>query len=306
MAAMDDMDFTREPTAQASPAPAAPSAPFKAASSRYYDAAVAARMFQAAGKAESVAAGKVIFAEDEKASSGGLFSRRSASRMYFLAEGEVTLTIGERLLDTVKPQEVFGEMAVITGRPRSATATASSDCALYSVSEEELRSAFAGTPEFALMLMSVLFDRLRFVGARLLTRKTAITRREDIQVFEPALLQQLEDVLVRPVLTRYQQGDSIMREGQAGMVMYVVREGRVAITLGGNVVESVGPGGSFGEMALVDQSPRTASASAEQFCELLAVDRASLLEAVRQQPAFAIAMLRSIAARLRHMNSQLG
>jgi CRP/FNR family transcriptional regulator, cyclic AMP receptor protein len=303
MAAMEDMDFTGNPPPTP---PAAASAPFKAANSRYYNATVAARLFQSAGKAEHFAAGQVIFAESQKASTGGLFSLRSASRMYFLAEGEVALTIAGKPLDAVKPREVFGEMAVITGRPRSATATARSDCTLYSVSEEELRSAFAGAPEFALMLMSVMFDRLRFVGARLVSRGAAISRREDIEVFAPALLQQLEDVLVRPMLTQYQQGAPIMREGQAGMVMYVVKEGRVAITLGGNVVESVGPGGIFGEIALVDQSPRTASATAEQWSELLAVDRASLLECVRQQPAFAMAMLRAIAERLRHMNAQLG
>ena len=42
----------------------------------------------------------------------------------------------------------------------------------------ELRAALPGAPEFALMLMSVMFDRLRFVGARLLTRKATISRRD--------------------------------------------------------------------------------------------------------------------------------
>ena len=128
MTSMEDMDFTQEPVnaPPSAPPPAAASAPFKAANSRYYNAAVAARLFQSAGKAERFTAGQVIFAEDQKASSGGMFSMRSASRMYFLAEGEVALTIAGKPLDTVKPQEVFGEMAVITGRPRSATATARS------------------------------------------------------------------------------------------------------------------------------------------------------------------------------------
>jgi CRP-like cAMP-binding protein len=306
MPAMEDMDFTGKPSAAPRPAPTAASAPFKAASSRYYNASVAARLFESTGKPERFAAGQVIFAEDQKASSGGLFSRRSSSRVYFLAEGEVALSIGGKPLDTVRPQEVFGEMAVITGRPRSATATAKGDCALHSLGEDEMRAAFAATPEFALMLMSVMFDRLRFVGARLLMRKAALARREDIEVFDPALLEKLENALARPAISRYQQDDAIMREGQAGIVMYIVKEGRVTITFGGNAVESVGPGGCFGEMALVDQSPRTASATAEQWCELLAVDRASLLEAIRQHPAIAMAMLRAIAERLRHMNAQLG
>jgi CRP-like cAMP-binding protein len=67
----------------------------------------------------------------------------------------------------------------------------------------------------------------------------------------------------------------------------------------------VSPGGIFGEMALVDQSPRVASATADVYSELLAVDRPSLLEAVKAQPAFAMAMLRAVVERLRHMNAQL-
>jgi CRP/FNR family transcriptional regulator, cyclic AMP receptor protein len=56
---------------------------------------------------------------------------------------------------------------------------------------------------------------------------------------------------------------------------------------------------------VVDQSPRTASATSETECELLQVDRPSLLQAVKTDPAFAMALLRGVAERLRHMNAQL-
>jgi CRP-like cAMP-binding protein len=157
------------------------------------------------------------------------------------------------------------------------------------------------------MLMSVMFDRLRFIAARLAARNAAITARQhEGTVFDPALLAQLEGALGRPVITRFAQGANIMREGQAGACAYIVKTGRVAISIRESAVEVVNAGGTFGEMALVDQSPRTASATAETDCELLAIDRPSLLEALKQQPAFAMAMLRAIADRLRFMNSQLG
>jgi len=82
--------------------------------------------------------------------------------------------------------------------------------------------------------------------------------------------------------------------------------GRVAIHLKDKVLEVVNPGGTFGEMALVDNSPRVASATADQYSELLTVDRNSLLDAVKSQPAFAMAMLKAVVERLRHMNAQLG
>lgn len=300
---MHDFDFTKPQATEATA-----SAPFKPASSKFYNTEVAARLFRSAGKAEKFAAGQTLFAEEDKTSKGGLFGLKAASRMYFISEGEVGLTIRGKPLDTVKAGEVVGEMAVISERPRSATATAKTACSAFSLNGDELQAALAQTPEFALMLMSVMFDRLRFIAARLATRKgisaAAVVR--EAPVFDPVLLQQFEAALARASIMRYQTGASIMREGQAGIYMYVVKSGRVAIAIRDSVVEVVNPGSTFGEMALVDQSPRTASATAEVYTELLAVDRASTLGAVKAQPAFAMAMLRSVADRLRHMNAQLG
>ena len=297
-ASPDGFDFTKAPPPEAS-------APFKPANSQFYNPLVAARLFQASGKEDRFAAGQQIFAEADKAK-GGLFSRGS-SRMYYIAEGEVSLTIGGKPLDTVKKGEIVGEMAVISERPRSATATAKSEVVAYSLNAAELQAALAKTPEFALMLMSVMFDRLRFIAARLAARKIApgAAARES-PTFDPLLLQQFEKALARAATVRYQAGASIMKEGQAGIYMYVVKEGRVTIAIRDKVVEVVGPGGTFGEMALVDQSPRVASGTADVYSELLTVDRASLLEAVKSQPAFAMAMLKAVVERLRHMNAQLG
>src|SRR5690606_34662366 len=125
-------------------------------------------IFKADGKEERFSAGQSIFEEDEKASRGGLF--RQASRMYYLASGEVTLAIGGKTLDTVSPGEVFGEMAVISGRPRTASATASLDSVAWSMDAKELQGALAHSPDFALMLASVMYDRLRFIAARLASR----------------------------------------------------------------------------------------------------------------------------------------
>jgi CRP/FNR family transcriptional regulator, cyclic AMP receptor protein len=310
---MSDFDFTKPQAPQpASPdgfdftkpaAPAESSAPFKPANSQFYSPAVAKKLFSSSGKEEEFAAGQKIFEEDEKASKG-LFSK-GASRMYYIAEGEVTLSIGAKPLDTIKAGEIFGEMAVISERPRSATATAKTACRVFSMNASDLQSALAQTPEFALMLMSVMFDRIRFVIARLAARKVNIPPRQAV-VFDPVLLQQFEAALARPNVVRYQPAQWIMRVGQAGIYMYVVKEGQVAIGIRDKLVEIVNPGGTFGEMALVDQSPRVADAQAHIYTELLAVDRASLLAAVKSQPAFAMVMLKAVVERLRNMNALMG
>lgn len=310
----DDFDFTK-PSPQPRPhkpdgfdftkAPAEASAPFKPANSQYYNPLVASKLFQASGKEERFAAGTQIFAEADKAK-GGLFTKGS-NRMYYVADGEVALTIAGKPLDTVKKGEIVGEMALISERPRSATATAKTEVLAYSLNSAELQSALMKNPEFALMLMSVMFDRIRFVAARLAARKvSAMALAREQPTFDPALLQQFESALSRSAIVRYQGGQNIMKEGQSGMYMYVVKSGRVAIHLKDKVLEVVNPGGTFGEMALVDNSPRVASATADQYSELLTVDRNALLEAVKSQPAFAMAMLKAVVERLRHMNAQLG
>ena len=309
----DDFDFTKPqpPGPSASAAPAAASAPFKPAVSKFYDAAVATRLFRNAGKLEQFPAGATLFVENEKSGKQGLFGKRVVHRMYLVTRGEVALSANGKPLDTIRAGEIFGEMAVISdsaaGSTRSATATARSDCEAFSLDAAELQSALQSTPEFALMLMSVMFDRLRFVAARLAMRKVAPGARtgRDAATFSPELLAQLGDALQQATTVRFEAGKAIMREGEAGVSMYVVMQGKVGIFIRDNEVETVNAGGTFGEMALVDQSPRTASAISQTECVLLSVNRNALMALVKSQPAIGIAMLRSIADRLRHMNSLL-
>ena len=94
-----------------------------------------------------------------------------------------------------------------------------------------------------------------------------------------------------------------MKEGEGGVFMYVVLEGRIAISIKSKVVERIGPGGVFGEMALVDQSPRAASAVAETASSLLSINRSDVLSSVKTNPAFAVSLLRGLADRLRYMTS---
>ena len=293
----DDFDFTRPQEGKAS-------APFKAASSRFYNSGAAEMLFRQNGREERYANGQNIFVEDEKVTKGGLF--KAPSRMYFVAVGEVLLTMGPRPLDTVKKGEIFGEMAVISGRPRSASASARGDCTLFSMDADELQGAIGRNPEFALMLASVMYDRLRFIAQRLAQRKLepgSVAR--EATVFEPALVQQLVSALPPGAIVRYPRETIIFKEGQAGNFMYLVKSGRVAIAVGANVVEVIGPGGTFGEMAVVDQSPRTARAGALEESELVSIDRDALMGLIKKQPAFAMALLRGISDRLRHMNSLL-
>ena len=307
----DEFDFTKPhaPLSADGNAATAPPALLKPTASKYYDPEVASRLFQISGRKEQFATGETLFVENEKSGKQGLFGKRVVHRMYLVSEGEVVLTSGGKPLDTIKAGEIFGEMAVIgdsaAGSTRSATATVKAACTAFSLDTEELQRALSRTPEFALMLMSVMFDRLRFVAARLAMRKVLPGKdsAREAAVFDGAALASLEQKLERATTMRYESGKTIMKEGDTGTSMYIVLDGRVAIYINGKAVESIAAGGTFGEMALVDQSPRTASAVAETECALLAINREALIALVKNEPAVGLTMLRSVAARLRHMNA---
>jgi CRP/FNR family transcriptional regulator, cyclic AMP receptor protein len=298
-----------------------PVLPFKSAVSSYYNPAVAKVFFETSGKRETIAAGTTLFAENEKSNkksifskpiNAGLFDKPVFHRMYFLTDGAVELTAGGKLIDTMLAGDVFGEMAVLSEIPgltvasmRTATATAAVDSAGFSLDGVETEAGLNKTPEFALMLMSVMFERLRFLDARLSARNAAKAKsssRSD-PVFDAKTLAALEGRLERATVVRYFEERQIMLEGQPGTTMYVVLEGRVNITINNMIVEKLGPGGVFGEMALVDQSPRTASAVARTDCALLSINRSALITLVKSDPGIGMAMLRCVADRMRYMNS---
>lgn len=283
---MEDLDFSRPGGPLKPSAPAQPQAPV-------YVPAIARSFFESAGKEETVAAGTVFFAENEKASR--ILLKRD--KMYLLLEGEVALTAKGRPLGGVKVGHIFGEMAAISDSPRSATAVARSACRVISLDDRQFGAALQKKPEFALMMLGVLIQRLRGMLAKLSGVPSAVTK--ESRVFDKKLLASLQAGLGDQAIVRYDRGKVIMVAGQTGALMYVVVEGRVSISIRGAVVELIGPGGVFGEMALVDQSPRSANAVAETDCRLLAINRAVFLSLVKSDPTFGIALLGSMAERVR-------
>jgi CRP/FNR family cyclic AMP-dependent transcriptional regulator len=106
-------------------------------------------------------------------------------------------------------------------------------------------------------------------------------------------------------LQRYAAGDKIFVQDDEGSAMYVVRSGHVNILTYGTVLDSVGPNGMFGEMSLIDGSPRSATAVASEPTEVAPIDRAAFAHLVRQDPEFALRVMRLLAARIRQMNASL-
>jgi len=267
-----------------------------------YDPAVALDFFKAAGKPTAVKQTQLVFAENE---TNRLFQR---SKIYLVVDGEVSLVAGKKVLGTVKKGEIFGELAALTHAPRTATAVAKTDATLIALDEEEFEKGLEKTPAFALMMMSMLIGRLRETIAKLTAAGKLAQGAEppkESAAFDRRELNDLVRGLANDPPIYYQQGRQIMSEGSKAVLMYAVLQGRVAISIGGRVVERLGPCGAFGEAALVDQAPRMASAVAEIDSELQPITRQAFLTLVRVSPKFAHKVLASLAKRLRVLTEQL-
>jgi CRP/FNR family transcriptional regulator, cyclic AMP receptor protein len=101
---------------------------------------------------------------------------------------------------------------------------------------------------------------------------------------------------------RFAAGDVIFAKGDKGDTMYVVRNGEVAIERDGHVMETLSGGGIFGEMALIDGSPRSATVRAKTDCEVAPINEKTFLFLVHETPFFAVAVMRTLADRLRRMD----
>ena len=287
---MSDLDFSNTAPMKPAAQPAAPPPP------PVYNAAMAMEFFKSAGKPEGFAAGATLFAEDEK---GGLLKR---AKMYVLIVGEIEMIAQNQVIGTVKAGETFGEMAVIARAARTATAKAKTQCTVIGLDEKQYQSALQQKPEFALMLMSIINSRLRSTISRLRASGTLHAgEAKEAPVFDKKLLAGLVNLMGGQEPARYPAGKMIMQEGTSGAFMYVVLEGKVAITIKGGLVGRAAPGGVFGEMALVDQSARAATAVAETDCALLAINRTAFLQLVKTSPAFGSSLLAGLAERAKDM-----
>ena len=98
---------------------------------------------------------------------------------------------------------------------------------------------------------------------------------------------------------KFEPGQVIFSEGDKGDKMYVIRSGEVEVERDGKTVETLSGGGIFGEMALIDGSPRAATARAKTACEVAPITERTFLFLVHETPFFAIAVMRALADRLR-------
>lgn len=99
--------------------------------------------------------------------------------------------------------------------------------------------------------------------------------------------------------TTFAANTVIFEKGEQGTVMYFIRSGTVTVKDGDRVFDNLGEGDIFGEMALIDDEPRSGTAIAATDAELVVVNESTFERMVGMTPFFALNVMRVLVARLR-------
>jgi CRP-like cAMP-binding protein len=100
-------------------------------------------------------------------------------------------------------------------------------------------------------------------------------------------------------------GQPIVLQGQVGNGLYIIVSGRARVVRGETELAQLGPGDLFGELAVIDQQPRSASAYAVEHTTCLTIASWDLLALLERDPRVALNLLRELAARVRRRDEQL-
>ncbi len=108
-----------------------------------------------------------------------------------------------------------------------------------------------------------------------------------------------------PVSINIKAGEVIIKARQTGKFMYVVKNGAVDIVHNDTRLERVTKGGIIGEMAMIDEAPRSATVVAHEDSMLLPISRERFMHLVQKNPEFALLVMNTMVRRIRRMNLRM-
>lgn len=161
-----------------------------------------------------------------------------------------------------------------------------------------IRGALIATGAFLPVLAALFWRRLAEIDAEARAPGPELELLRAIQIFSPLGQSALERLTRRLARVEFEPGTEIIRQGDSGDRFYIVESGEVEVLHDGGRINTLGPGGYFGEIALLRDVPRTASVRALTDVVAFALEREDFLGAVTASPPSARAADAVVGARL--------
>ena len=272
-----------------------------------------------------------------------LMENQLAREAYIVAEGCVALgrdtPLGKLRLAALKPGSIFGEMSFLEAKPRSLCATAQGDTTLLLLDRRAIKATIADNPLFEVSLYWAfwrsLSEKLRATNELLLrffeTDQPSVSPRSPLQTSElihldlasrretlRALSLSNMEVNFFASLAEAKKllpNQQLFRAGDKAEEMFLVVSGRIMVSLqipgaGEEALTFLSPGDVFGEMGMIDNTPRCADASAtDEGAVVLAIRNEVLTKVLHPEKASSIRLLKSLCAtlscRVRDTNEKL-
>lgn len=127
----------------------------------------------------------------------------------------------------------------------------------------------------------------------------------DVPLFDGLSKRHLRRVAKLARIRRFASGAAMVRAGDSGKTFYVLLDGNAKVVRPGARSVRLGIGDYFGEMALIDDSPRSADVIADGDVLALTIDRSGFTKLLRTEPSLAQTLLRTLAARLRAVEASV-
>jgi CRP-like cAMP-binding protein len=197
-------------------------------------------------RALDVAAGTSVVRQGER-----------GDRFYVVVRGAFEVLVDGQPQVRLGPGEYFGERALLDRAPRAATVVAAEPGRLF---------ALGGTA-FEALLARDLALRARLAAALAYRADVA-----NIELFRGLGPGELDVLLARLIPLEIGAGETIVRQSEPGERFFIIRSGGVEVVRDGAVLAQLGPGDTFGEIALLLHLPRTASVIATRQTHLLALE----------------------------------
>jgi cAMP-dependent protein kinase regulator len=201
--------------------------------------------------------------------------------IFIISEGEVSITrtdsYGKKVsLSELSDGDFFGEFAFFAKTDRLATVVAKKETSVFEITNDDIEAIIKEFPE----VKDVLFE---FYKERVIVNLLALS-----PVFSPLTLEERDEVISKFAMKEYAIGKDVIKEGDPGDSIFLVKSGRVKITTnkGGKIISlaELNAGDFFGEISLVTGKPRTATVTAETQAELLELKKADFDSILEKHP----------------------